>query len=126
MVRIDMHINADGVIRNNRERLRRCTNEPGFAPLHIQNVIARRQRNAIVSILIRRNSRDFFFVASAQDDEWIQRIFSSFHHCSRRVLIGELDRRLSSDFMSYEACVFPFRLLAPELPTSSTLPRRKS
>jgi hypothetical protein len=41
-------------------------------------------------------------------------------------LIGELDRRLSSDFMSYEACVFPFRLLAPELPTSSTRPRRKS
>ena len=88
MVRIDTHINADGVIRNNRERSRGCTNEPGFAPLHIQNVIARRQRNAIVSILIRRNSRDFFFGASAQDDEWIQRIFASFHHGSRRVLIG--------------------------------------
>ncbi len=71
MVRIDMHINADGVIRYNRERLRGCANEPGFAPLHIQNVIARRQRNAIVSILVRRNLRDFFFVTSAQDDEWI-------------------------------------------------------
>ncbi len=42
------------------------------AVVHIQNISARRQRSAIVPILVRGNPRDFFFPVLAQED---QRIF---------------------------------------------------
>jgi hypothetical protein len=39
--------------------------------LHLQNIIAWWQHNAIVSIFIRSNARDFFFAVVAQDDQRI-------------------------------------------------------
>jgi len=44
---------------------------PAPAILDIESVIARRQRDAIISIFVRCDSRDFFFAVVAQDDQRI-------------------------------------------------------
>src|SRR5882757_7068367 len=59
------------------------------ALLYIQDIIARRQCSAIVSIPVRSNPRDFFFSARAQDDQRILGIV--FSRDRRRVSIGKLD-----------------------------------
>ena len=61
MVRLDIHIDADSLIRNDCEWLRLCADMPAFAPLHIQNVIPRQQHNSIISIPVRRDLGSFFF-----------------------------------------------------------------
>ena len=75
---VHIHIDADGLIRDNRERLRFRADALRCAPLHIQNIIARRQSHAIVPILVRGNPRDFFLSGLAQDD---QRIFGITYGC---------------------------------------------
>jgi hypothetical protein len=63
---VDIHVDADGLIRDNRERLRFRANMPACAALHIENVIPWWQRSTIVSVPVRSNPRDFFFFV-AQD-----------------------------------------------------------
>src|SRR5436190_24267686 len=46
----NVHIDADGLIRDNCERLRFRAEMPGYAVLQIQNIRTRRQRDAIVSV----------------------------------------------------------------------------
>ena len=69
--------------------------------LHVQNIIAWRQRNAIISIFVRSNARDFFFLVAAQDE---QRILSVvFRRDRRRVFIAEVDRITRKNFqMSFD------------------------
>src|SRR5437870_5849440 len=50
---VNIHIDADGLIRDNRERLRLGADMFACAALHIQNIGAWRQRSAIFSIPIR-------------------------------------------------------------------------
>src|SRR5438094_3093777 len=80
----------DRLISDNREWLRFCAELRGLTPLHIQNVIAWWQRYAVVSVLIRGNSRDLFCFVSSQNDQRIVGIVSRCHR--RRVVIGKLDR----------------------------------
>ena len=61
---IDIHIDADGLIRDNSKRLRFRSG----ASLHLEDVIPRRQLNAIVSLLVCDYFRDFFFSIAASDD----------------------------------------------------------
>ncbi len=58
----NIHIDADSLIRHNREGLWRRPDVPAPAVLHIQNIILQRQRCWIVSILVRSHTRDLFFV----------------------------------------------------------------
>jgi len=39
---VDIHVDADSLIRDNRERLRFRANTDGSSCLHVQNIIARR------------------------------------------------------------------------------------
>jgi hypothetical protein len=57
----NIHIDADSLIRHNRELLRLAAHARARSPLHLQNIIAWWQHNAIPSIFIRSNARDFFF-----------------------------------------------------------------
>jgi len=72
-----VHVDADNLIRQNRKRVRFCSEvserASACAPSNIQDVIARWQFNAIISISVRSHARDFLFPILAQDDE---RIFS--------------------------------------------------
>ena len=68
---INIHIDADGLIRDNREPLRLGADMFACAVLHIQNIGAGRQGNAVVSIPVGRNPRDFFFPVLAEDDQRI-------------------------------------------------------
>jgi hypothetical protein len=87
---VDIHIDVDSLIRDNREGLRFRSNMPGRASLDIQNIIARQQCSMIVSIPVRSNPRDFFFFIPAQDD---QRIVGIVFRCRfrRSVSIGKLN-----------------------------------
>src|SRR6266481_6256671 len=78
---VDIHIDVDSLIRDNGEELRFCPHVAGGASLHIEKIIARLQRNPIVSIPISGNPRDFFFSVPAHDDQWI---FSVSFRCHRR------------------------------------------
>lgn len=69
----DVHIDMNDLIRHNRELLRFRPETLGYAVLYIENIIAGRQRDTIVSIPVGSDSRDFFFPVLAQND---QRIFS--------------------------------------------------
>jgi len=73
MVRVNVHIDVDSLIRHNREWLRFRADVFECSPLHVQNIIAWRQHSTIISVRVRSNPRDFFFSALAQDDE---RVFS--------------------------------------------------
>jgi len=90
MVRIDMHIDADSLIGHNREWLRFRAHVSAYTPLHIENIVARGERDAIVSIPIRRNPRNFFLSVLTQDDQWIVGIV--FRRLGGHVFIGRLDR----------------------------------
>ncbi len=68
MVRIDMHIDADCLIGHNREWLRLRAHMPADASLHVENIMTRWQRYAIVSVPIRSNPRNFFLSVLTQDD----------------------------------------------------------
>jgi hypothetical protein len=70
---IDFHIDANGLTRDGRERLRFGTQVPGLVPLHIQNIIAGRKYSLIISVSVRSNARDLLSLRLAQND---QRIFS--------------------------------------------------
>jgi hypothetical protein len=72
----NIHIDADSLIRHNRELLRLAAHARARSPLHLQNIIAWWQHNAIPSIFIRSNARDFFFAVVAQDDQRILGIIS--------------------------------------------------
>jgi hypothetical protein len=93
VVRINYHINADSLIRGNREWLGLRADVPACASLcaalHIQNVIARRQHSTIISVRVCDDPRDFFLFVPAQDE---QRIISIvFRRHDRRVFIAEID-----------------------------------
>ncbi len=90
MVRIDMHIDADSLIRHNREWLRFRAHVPADAPLHIENIMARRQCYAIVSVPVRSNPHNFFLSILSQDEQWIVGIV--FRRFGGHVFIGGLDR----------------------------------
>lgn len=90
MVRIDMHIDSDSLIGHNRERLRLRAHMPADASLHIESIMTRWQRYAIISVPIRSNPRYFFLSVLTQDDQWIVGIVSR-RLCSH-VVIGGLDR----------------------------------
>ena len=68
MVRIDTRIDADSLIRHNREWLRLRADMPADASLYIENIMTRWQRYAIVSLPIGSNPRYFFLSVLAQDD----------------------------------------------------------
>src|SRR5438132_3072980 len=66
-----------------------------YAVLHIQNIGAGRQRNAIASIPVGGNPRDFLSPVLAEDD---QRIFTiGFRRDLRRVSIRKLNRFRGDD-----------------------------
>ena len=58
----NIHIDADSLIRHNRELLRLAAQVRARSLLHLQNIIAWWQHNAIVSILVRSHTGDLFFV----------------------------------------------------------------
>src|SRR5437870_7761320 len=71
----------------------------GEARLHIEDIIARRQYSAIVSIPVGSNPRDFFLFPLAQDD---QRLLSMVFSRDRRAFpsasstsLGEMDLQMS-------------------------------
>jgi len=66
--RIDIHIHSSSLIRYDRKWLRfRPQVTSGFASLHIQNIVARRQSNAIFSVPICGDTRHFAFSGLTQD-----------------------------------------------------------
>ena len=67
----NIHIDAHRLIGDNRERSRRRPNMLGHAILNIQNIIARRQRDSIVSILIGCHPRNFFLLLLTQNNQGI-------------------------------------------------------
>jgi hypothetical protein len=90
MVRVNIHIDADSLIRDNRERFRLPARVSAGPPLHVQNIITWRQRSTIISVCVSSNPRDFFFFASTQDEQWIVSVVFRRHR--RRVFIAEVDR----------------------------------
>src|SRR6266550_268128 len=75
--RVDLHVHTDSLIRKNRKLLWFRPNVALRRPsLHIQNVIARWQCDTILSILVRRCTRDFLFAVLGQDDQWVFGIIS--------------------------------------------------
>ena len=71
MVRSNFHIDADSLIRDNREWLRLPAHVLTRPPLHVQNIIAWRKRSPIISVSVCSNSRDLLFLALAQNDQRI-------------------------------------------------------
>src|SRR5438552_5252164 len=87
---IDVHIDMNSLVRNNRELLWFRSDVTLRRPsLHIQNVIARWQCETIVSISVCSNPRDFFFSVLAQDDQRIFGIISSTELW--RISLGKLN-----------------------------------
>ena len=87
---VDIHIHANGSASRNCKGLRfRPEVTFRLASLHIQNVIARRQRNAVISVLIGGKSGNFFLAGLAQNDERIFRIV--FSRAPRRACFGKLN-----------------------------------
>jgi len=93
MVRVNYHINADSLIRDDREWLGLRADAPACAffcaSLHIQNVIARRQRSSIISVRVCTDPRDFFLFVPTQDEQRITSIV--FRRHDRRVFIAQID-----------------------------------
>ncbi len=56
----NIHINADSLVRNNLKRLGFCTNMLGCPSLHVEDVISRRPRNAVISVRVGGEPGDFF------------------------------------------------------------------
>ena len=97
--RVDGHVHAHGLICHYCERLRCCPDVPPSAVLDIQNVISWRQRNAILSSLVRCHARDFFLFVTGQDN---QRIIGVVVLCiSRRRCVGKLDLAWRNDFQMF-------------------------
>jgi len=72
----DTHIDANSLVRDNREWLRGrvdafCGAFFCWAFLHAENVSAGWQRDAIVSRLVCSQPRDFSFPVLTQDDQWV-------------------------------------------------------
>ena len=70
----DTHIDANSLVRDNREWLGvRVDRVDAFfcAFLHVENVSAGRQRDAIISRLVCSQPRDLSFPVLTQDDQWI-------------------------------------------------------
>jgi len=78
----DSHIDANSLVRDNREWLRVrvgafCALFCAF--LHVENVSARRQRDAIISGFVCSQPRDLSFPVLTQDDQWILGISLLWH-----------------------------------------------
>src|SRR5437660_8812692 len=86
----DSHIDANSLVRDNREWLRvRVDAFYAFffcTLLHVENVSAGRQRDAIVSRLVCSQPRDFFLFLLTQDDQWILGISFGRHRRLRHVI----------------------------------------
>jgi hypothetical protein len=89
MVRVNIHIDVDSLIRDNREWLRFPARVLARPPLHVQNIIAWRQHSTIISVRVRSNPRDFFLSVPAQDEQWIINIVFRRHR--RRLFIAEIE-----------------------------------
>ena len=83
----DVHIDANGLIRDNRGGWRFRANMLGCAVLHIENISTGRQRNPIVSILAAVTCAISFF-PSSQDDQWIFGIGFGRHRRPRHFIGG--------------------------------------
>jgi hypothetical protein len=75
----------------------------GYTVLHIENISAGRQRDAILSVLIRSHARDLLFPVLPQDD---QGIFSigfriGLRRPFRRVVIGKLNFLERNNFRAF-------------------------
>jgi hypothetical protein len=79
----DSHVDIHGLIRNYSKRLRCRTEAPRSMVLDIENVISRRERNAIISIGVRCHPRDFFLLVTAQYSQWIIGVILRCHFRSR-------------------------------------------
>jgi hypothetical protein len=88
MVRGNIHINTDSLIRHNREWLGLPAQVLAPPPFHVQNIIAWRQHSTIISVRVRSNPRDFSFFAAAQDEQWIVSVVFCRHR--RRVFIPDV------------------------------------
>jgi hypothetical protein len=84
--RVDIHIDADGLIRDNRERWRFRADAIGCAPLYIEKIIAWQQLNAMFSPPVTA-TRAISFVR-AQDDQWILSIGFGRNRRSRHFIGG--------------------------------------
>ena len=78
----DSHIDANSLVRDNRETLRRRADMLGHAILNIQNIIARRQRHSIVPLLIDCHPRDFFSFGLTQNNQGILSVGSGRTLCA--------------------------------------------
>ena len=63
--RVDAHVHVCGLIRSYREGLWHCADVSVPAVLDIQNIISRKQCDAIISILVRYHVGDFFSSVTA-------------------------------------------------------------
>src|SRR5690348_7128519 len=70
---IEIQIEVNGLTRCDSEWLRRCANAASRTALNVQDVVAWRQFNTIISISVSSYTLDFLFPILAQDDE---RVFS--------------------------------------------------
>ena len=90
MVRADIHIDADSLIRDNRKWSGLRAYVSACSPLCDEKIVTWRQHSTIISVRVRSNPGDFFLFVLAQDKQWIVRIVSRRHH--RRVFIADVDR----------------------------------
>src|SRR4030095_9208990 len=87
---VNIHIDADGLARHHRERLRCCASAFGCPPWYVKNVISRGQFKPIISAGVCVHSRDLLLAIPVQNDQRIIRVISS--RCfSRRVCVLELN-----------------------------------
>ena len=89
MVRADLHIDVDGLIRDNRKWLRLRVYMRARPPLRDENIVAWRQDSTIVSFRVRGNPGDFFLFVPAQDEQRIISVVS--RRDRRRVFIADVD-----------------------------------
>ena len=68
---VDIRVHVHGLIRNYSKRLRCRTEAPRSMVLDIENVISRRERDAIIFIGVRCHPRGFLLLVTAQDGQWI-------------------------------------------------------
>ena len=90
MVRADLHIDVDSLVRDNRKWLWLRAYMRARSPLRDENIITWRQHSTIVSVRVRSNPRDFFLSVPGQDEQWIISIVS--RRDRRRVFIADVDR----------------------------------
>ena len=87
---VHVHIKTNGLICRNGEWLRLGADMFAQAVLHIQNIRAGRERQAITPLAISRNRFDCFFLVVAQDDQGVFGI--GFRRNCRRGTICKFNR----------------------------------